>query len=133
MQKKIVKSEEQWMEELDPLEFHVLRLKGTERPFSGEYVNHKGKGTYCCRACGAELFNSATKFNSGCGWPSFFESLPNTITYTEDLSHGMRRIEVTCSACDGHLGHIFDDAPQTPSGQRYCINSVSIRFKPEPE
>ena len=105
--------------------------KGTERPFTNEYDHHFEDGTYACAACGQELFGSDTKFNSGCGWPAFYASKAgDRVTLTPDISHGMVRTEVTCTRCGSHLGHIFDDAPQTPSGQRYCINSVSLKFIP---
>lgn len=120
-----------WKSVLSPEEYHVLREKGTERPFSGEYWDFKGEGDYQCRACGELLFSSETKFDSGCGWPSFFEEVKGSIAYHEDMSHGMRRIEVTCKKCGGHLGHVFNDAPQTPTGARYCINSVSLKFQPK--
>lgn len=129
---EISKTETEWKEQLSELEYHVLREKGTERAFTGEYWDFKGEGQYDCRACGATLFPSGTKFDSHCGWPSFFDSHPDTIEYKEDLSHGMRRIEVMCKCCGSHLGHVFEDSPQTPTGLRYCINSVSIRFKPTP-
>ena len=123
-----VKSEDEWREQLDPARYKVLRESGTESPFSGEYWDHKGDGTYACAGCGTVLFDSSTKFDSGCGWPSFYDSLGDTVEQIEDVSVGMRRVEVRCKACGGHLGHIFDDAPQTPTGQRHCINSASLRF-----
>ncbi|MFN3649533.1 MAG: peptide-methionine (R)-S-oxide reductase MsrB [Armatimonadota bacterium] len=127
---KIRKSEEEWRRELDPMEYHVLREKGTERPFTGKYWNHKGNGVYACAGCGQELFTSSEKFDSGCGWPSFWDVVdPEKIDLHEDLSFGMRRTEVTCARCGGHLGHVFEDGPR-PTGQRYCINSVSIDFQP---
>lgn len=129
----VVKSEEEWRNELNEEEYHVLRQHGTERPFTGEYWDFKGEGEYHCRACGELLFDSETKFDSGCGWPSFFRSKSDKIEYIEDTSHGMHRIEVRCKKCGSHLGHVFDDAPQTPTGQRYCINSVSIKFKKKEE
>ncbi|MEZ0325672.1 MAG: peptide-methionine (R)-S-oxide reductase MsrB [Fimbriimonas sp.] len=131
MGEQVQRSEEEWKGVLTPEQYHVLRQKGTERAFTGEYWNHKGKGVYRCAGCGAELFTSDAKFDSGCGWPSFYEALdPEKVEEHEDVSHGMRRVEVTCRNCGGHLGHIFPDAPQTPTGMRYCINSVSIKFEP---
>ena len=127
---KIEKTEAEWRQTLTPEQYHVLRQAGTERAFTGQYWNHKGNGVYACAGCGQELFDSNTKFESGCGWPSFFAALdPDKIEFIEDKSFGMRRVEVRCRRCGGHLGHIFDDAPQTPTGQRFCINSVSIDFK----
>ncbi len=128
----IKKTEEEWKAELSPEEYYVLRQKGTERAFTGVYWDHKEQGTYRCAACGAELFRSDAKFDSHCGWPSFYEALdPDKVEEIIDLSHGMKRIEVVCKACGGHLGHVFDDSPQTPTGLRYCINSVSIKFDPQ--
>jgi len=124
----VVKPDEQWRQELSPEQYQVLRLKGTERPFTGKYWNEKADGTYVCAACGQELFDSDTKFDSGCGWPSFYDAKPGAITFTDDFTHGMHRIETTCSECGGHLGHIFPDGPE-PTGQRFCINSVSIDLK----
>ncbi len=128
MSEKIVKSEAEWKAELTPEEYHVLRQKGTERAFTGEYWNNHEPGTYVCRACGNVLFDSTTKFDSHCGWPSFYDAKEGSVDFHEDTSYGMRRVEVTCARCGGHLGHIFDDAPQTPTGQRYCINSVSVKL-----
>ena len=128
MAAKIVKTEEQWREELTPEQYRVLRQKGTERPFSGKYYDVKENGDYLCAACGATLFSSDTKFDSGCGWPSFYDANPGAVDMHEDTSHGMHRIEVTCAACDSHLGHVFPDGPK-PTGQRYCINSVSVELK----
>ena len=126
---KIEKPEAEWKETLTPEQYHVLREKGTERAFTGKYWNLKEDGTYLCAGCGAELFTSDTKFDSGCGWPSFFDALDkNKIVETEDRSHGMHRIEVTCANCGGHLGHVFPDGPR-PTGLRYCINSASLDFK----
>lgn len=126
---KIEKSEEEWKKILSPEQYHVLREKGTERPFTGKYYLHNEKGIYYCAACGEELFTSDTKFDAGCGWPSFFEAIDSSkITYTRDTSHGMIRTEITCSKCGGHLGHVFDDGPN-PTGLRYCVNSASIEFK----
>lgn len=115
---------------LSPEEFRVLRQAGTERPWTGEYVSTKAKGTYQCRACGADLFSSDTKFDSHCGWPSFDEALPGAIRYLEDRSHGMMRTEVRCARCDSHLGHRFDGERMTPKDARYCINSVSLQLEP---
>lgn len=113
---------------LSPQQYHVLVEKGTEMPFSGKFVSHKESGAYVCGACGNELFSSETKFDSHCGWPSFYDAKKGSVKFTEDKSHLMRRIEVTCAKCGGHLGHIFNDGP-APSGQRYCINSLSLDFK----
>jgi peptide-methionine (R)-S-oxide reductase len=107
----------------------VLFNKATEAPFSGEYLNNNENGTYVCANCGAEIFNSAHKYDSHCGWPSFYDARPGSVTFVDDNSHGMQRTEVVCAHCQGHLGHVFDDAPDQPTGQRYCINSVSLSFK----
>lgn len=132
MSKKFQLSEAEWKERLTPEQYYVLRQKGTERPFTNEFDEHFEPGTYSCAACGTELFESETKFNSGCGWPAFYAAKAgDRVNLTPDRSHGMIRTEVTCAHCDSHLGHIFDDAPQTPTGQRYCINSVSLTFRPK--
>lgn len=129
MSVKIQKTDKEWKEILTPEQYNVLREKGTEKPFSGEYWNSKGEGVYKCAACGAELFSSDTKFDSDCGWPSFSDVINNKNVITkDDYSFGMHRVEVMCASCGGHLGHIFDDGPK-PTGQRYCINSLSIKLE----
>ena len=128
---KVERSEEEWRRVLTPMEYAVLREKGTERPFTGEYDHHFEPGTYVCAACGTELFSSETKFDSRCGWPAFYAAKAgDRVVLTRDRSHGMERVEVTCARCGGHLGHVFDDAPDKPTGQRFCINSVSLKFVP---
>jgi len=122
------KSDEEWEKELTPEQYAVCRQKSTERAFTGEYYNCKEDGVYRCSCCGNELFSSDTKFDSGTGWPSYFQPIGNDAIKTEtDDNHGMHRVEVVCSACDAHLGHVFEDGPQ-PTGQRYCINSISLKL-----
>lgn len=126
----IHKTDAEWKAELTPEQYRILREKGTERPFTGKFWNTEDKGTYSCAACGQELFQSDTKFEAGCGWPSFWGAIDKTkITTEEDYSFGMRRTEVMCSRCGGHLGHLFNDGP-APTGNRFCINSGSLKFTP---
>jgi peptide-methionine (R)-S-oxide reductase len=129
---KVQKSSEQWQNELDADQYYVLREKGTERPFSGQYNLHFEEGVYACGACDAALFKSDTKFDAHCGWPSFDEAIEGAVSYNRDLSHGMVRTEILCSNCGGHLGHVFDDGP-TETGKRYCVNSLSLDFDPSKE
>jgi peptide-methionine (R)-S-oxide reductase len=121
-------SEREWRERLSEQQYHVLREAGTERPFAGRYVNNKEEGEYRCAGCGELLFDSAAKYDSGSGWPSFTEAEGQAVTEHADTSHGMRRVEVRCARCDGHLGHLFPDGPG-PTGLRYCVNSASLDFK----
>jgi peptide-methionine (R)-S-oxide reductase len=129
---EVSKSEEQWRSELSPQQYNVLRKGRTELPFTGQYVHAKQDGSYCCAGCGSELFRSDTKFESGTGWPSFYEpAVAEAVELRADHSMLMRRTEVTCRRCGGHLGHVFSDGP-APSGQRYCINSCALAFEPAP-
>jgi peptide-methionine (R)-S-oxide reductase len=129
---RVERSDAEWRERLTPDEYHVLREAGTEKPWTGEYVDTKTEGVYRCRACDAELFRSATKFDSHCGWPSFYTPLAeDRVEYIEDTSLGMRRVEVRCANCGSHLGHVFEgEGYDVPTDQRYCINSISVRLEP---
>lgn len=128
---EVTKTEEEWRQELGPEKYEILRGKGTERPFTGKYVNTKDDGTYVCGACGAELFSSDTKFDSGSGWPSFTEpAVAENVELKPDKSLFMKRTEVLCARCGGHLGHVFDDGPG-PTGKRFCINSCSLEMNPK--
>ncbi|MGC7098858.1 peptide-methionine (R)-S-oxide reductase MsrB [Amycolatopsis lurida] len=131
---RVVKSEQEWREQLGPEEYQVLREAGTERPFTGEYTDTKTTGVYECRACGAELFRSDTKFESHCGWPSFYDPADSdAVLLREDRTMGMVRIEVLCASCHSHLGHVFEgEGYDTPTDQRYCINSISLKLVPKP-
>jgi peptide-methionine (R)-S-oxide reductase len=131
MSYRVSKSDQEWALELNPVEFAVLRQAATERPFTGELLGEDREGVYACRACGAGLFRSDTKFDAHCGWPSFWSPLAgDAVELVEDRSHGMLRTEVRCAGCGSHLGHVFDDAPQTPTGDRFCMNSVALSFRP---
>ena len=129
----VQRSEDDWREQLNPAEYRVLREAGTERAFTGEYTDTKTQGVYSCRACGSELFRSDTKFESHCGWPSFYAPLAgDTVEYIEDVSMGMKRVEVRCANCGSHLGHVFEgEGYDTPTDQRFCINSISLRLEPD--
>ncbi len=128
MDEKIVKTEAEWKEILTPEQYYILRQKGTDMPGEGGYTKHFEKGTYHCAACDAQLFESGTKYESHCGWPSFDDAIDGAVEYSLDKSHGMIRTEITCTKCGGHLGHVFDDGPRDTTGKRYCVNTTSLRF-----
>ena len=124
-------SEDEWRKKLTPEQFHVLRESGTEMPFTGKLLYNDKQGSYTCAACGNVLFDSNTKFDTECGWPSFYDAIPGSVVLTPDDSWGMHRVSVTCANCGGHLGHVFDDSPDQPTGQRFCINSAALEFLPK--
>ncbi len=126
---EVEKSEEEWKKKLSPEQYRVLREKQTEAPFTGKLLYNKDKGAFLCAACGNVIFDSSTKFDSGCGWPSFYDARKGSVRIKIDLSQGMIRKEVLCARCGSHLGHLFKDAPKTPTGKRYCINSLALSFK----
>jgi len=123
------KPDKYWRENLTPEQYHVLRQKGTERPFTGKFYLNHDSGMYTCAACGTPIFSSDTKFDSDCGWPSFDRSVEGNVVFHDDNTFGMRRTEVLCATCGGHLGHVFDDGPRDTTGQRFCINSAALNFK----
>ncbi len=129
MTKKVDKTETEWKQILSPQQYFVLREKGTDRPGDGGYTKHFEKGTYHCAACDAQLFESGTKYESHCGWPSFDDAIEGSVAYVLDKTQGMMRTEIICTSCGGHLGHIFDDGPKDTTGKRYCVNTTSIRFE----
>ncbi len=134
MTDRISKTDAEWREQLTPEQYAVLRQHGTERPFTGEYVNTKTPGIYLCAACGQPLFESDTKFDSHCGWPSFWDVMDKgNVELRQDNSYGMQRVEVLCSSCGSHLGHVFEDGPRDTTGLRYCINSVAMKLQPDVE
>jgi len=127
---EIKKTEQEWREQLTPQQYHILREAGTERPFTGKYVNTEDDGIYVCAGCGNELFSSETKFHSGSGWPSFWDVInQGNVELRDDHSYGMKRTEIICAHCGGHLGHVFDDGPRDKTGLRYCINSAALEFE----
>ncbi len=125
-------TDQEWKEKLSPEEYYVLRQKGTERSFSGKYNDFYEKGIYVCAACNSKIFESDNKFDGHCGWPSFDQAIKGSVEYVRDVTHGMIRTEVICANCKGHLGHVFEDGPKDTTGNRYCMNSVSMKFIPEP-
>jgi peptide-methionine (R)-S-oxide reductase len=130
--REIAKTDQEWREQLTDQQYHVLRQAGTERPFTGEYVDTEEDGTYVCAACGSGLFSSETKYHSGSGWPSFWDVINlGNVEFNEDTSLGMRRTEILCARCGGHLGHVFEDGPQDKTSLRYCINSAALDFRAE--
>lgn len=129
MDEKVIKSDAEWKQILTPQQYYVLREKGTDRPGDGGYTKHFEKGTYHCAACDAQLFESGTKYESNCGWPSFDDAIEGAVEYVLDKTHGMIRTEIICTNCGGHLGHVFDDGPKDTTGKRYCVNTTSLRFK----
>ena len=129
--RKVEKTDAEWRQQLDPEQYRILRQAGTERPYTGEYTDTEDEGTYACAGCGEPLFTNETKFHSGCGWPAFYAPTDaEAVEEHTDNSFGMRRTEVLCRSCGGHLGHVFEDAPHMPGGMRYCINSKSLKFDP---
>lgn len=129
---KVTKTDQEWQQQLTEQQYYILRQAGTERPFTGEYVDTEDDGTYVCAACGNELFSSETKYHSGSGWPSFWDVInQGNVELHEDTSHGMRRTEIRCAKCGGHLGHVFEDGPRDTTGLRYCINSAALDFEAE--
>lgn len=130
-QTRIIKTEAEWREKLSPEVFKIMREKGTERPYTGKYDKHFEKGTYVCKACNTELFKSTNKYDSHCGWPAFDKSIAENIYTNSDFSFGMKRVEILCANCGGHLGHVFDDGPRETTGKRFCVNSAALQFEKE--